>query len=55
MTDSTGPVTGARKAGLRVDATPGLTCTEISRVQRTVVGEPAYCVLAELQLDSKQA
>jgi hypothetical protein len=36
-----------------VDETPSLTCTGISRVQRTVVGEPAYCVLAELYLDSK--
>src|SRR5664280_671125 len=35
-----------------VDATPG---TGFSRVQRTVVGEPAYRVLAELYLDSKQA
>ena len=35
-----------------VDATPGLVRTEIARVTRMMVGEPAYYLLAELYFDS---
>jgi uncharacterized protein (TIGR02118 family) len=35
-----------------VDSTPGLVRTEIARVTRMMVGEPAYYLLAELYFDS---
>lgn len=35
-----------------VDETPGLVRTEIARVTRMMVGEPAYYLLAELYFDS---
>lgn len=35
-----------------VNATPGLVRTELAKVTRMMVGEPAYYVLAELYFDS---
>jgi uncharacterized protein (TIGR02118 family) len=37
-----------------VDETPGLVRTEIATVRRTVVGEPAYYLMAELYFDSPE-
>ena len=38
-----------------VNDTPGLVRTEIARVTRMMVGEPAYYVMAELYFDSVDA
>ena len=37
-----------------VDETPGLVRTEIAKVRRTVVGEPAYYLMAELYFESPE-
>jgi uncharacterized protein (TIGR02118 family) len=38
-----------------VNDTPGLVRTELARVTRRMVGEPAYYVLAELYFDSVES
>jgi uncharacterized protein (TIGR02118 family) len=38
-----------------VDETPGLVRTEIAKVTRMVVGEPAYYLMAELYFDSVES
>ena len=38
-----------------VNATPGLRRTEIAKVRRMVVGEPAYYLMAELYFDDYDA
>ncbi len=38
-----------------VDETPGLVRTEIAKVTRMMVGEPAYYLLAELYFDSVES
>lgn len=38
-----------------VDETPGLVRTEIAKVKRMVVGEPAYYLMAELYFDSAES
>ena len=38
-----------------VNETPGLVRTELARVTRTYVGEPAYYVMAELYFDSVES
>jgi uncharacterized protein (TIGR02118 family) len=38
-----------------VNDTPGLVRTELARVTRMMVGEPAYYVLAELYFDSVES
>jgi uncharacterized protein (TIGR02118 family) len=38
-----------------VNDTPGLVRTELAKVTRTMVGEPAYYLLAELYFDSGES
>ena len=38
-----------------VDETPGLVRTEIAKVTRMVVGDPAYYLVAELYFDSVES
>lgn len=38
-----------------VDETPGLVRTELAKVTRMMVGEPAYYVMAELYFDSVES
>jgi uncharacterized protein (TIGR02118 family) len=38
-----------------VNDTPGLVRTELAKVTRTMVGEPAYYLLAELYFDSVES